>query len=246
MERDAAEARRPALRLSGEPDWVYLLREIYELYRRSGAGGSARIRGHQRVVREAISRVIEADPALVLPEPEGKPVTRHLRRALDRGRLEPTASLVRAVEHLAPALAWLHGYERMPKGLAERYAFAEFCGPSGPIVTDEVILGLVLFAPACTYPAHAHEGITESYYVLSGSCSENDDGVYAPGSLIFNPPGRMHRITVGAREPALLAYAWAGPADRLAGQVMVFAPRSRGARGGQPPGPAVDPRRGGA
>ena len=80
----------------------------------------------------------------------------------------------------------------------------------------------LLFAPGCTYPAHAHEGITESYYVLSGTVSENDDGVYAPGSLIFNPPGRMHRITVSARNPALLAYAWAGKEESIEGQVMRF------------------------
>ncbi len=240
MEIVAETEALPPPRLSAEPDWVYLLREIYELYRRSGAGGSAKIRAHQRVVREAVSRVIESNPPLVLPNPERKPVTRHLRRALDRGRLETTSTLARAIEHLVPSIAWLHGYERMPKGLAERYAFAEFCGPSGPIVTTEVILGVVLFAPGCTYPAHSHDGITESYYVLSGSCSENDDGVYAPGSLIFNPPGRMHRITVGAREPALLVYAWAGPKEKLEGQVMVFAPRKRGAgrapEGGGPRG----------
>lgn len=85
----------------------------------------------------------------------------------------------------------------------------------------------MLFAPGCTYPAHAHEGLTESYYVLSGTVSENDDGVYAPGSLIFNPPGRMHRITVGETEPALLAYAWHGPAEKLANQKMKFQRRGR-------------------
>jgi dimethylpropiothetin dethiomethylase len=85
-----------------------------------------------------------------------------------------------------------------------------------------VNLGMVLFAPKCTYPAHSHEGLTESYYTLSGSVSENDDGVYAPGSLIFNPPGRMHRITVSDSEPSLLSYAWHGPKEKLAGQKMVF------------------------
>jgi len=52
--------------------------------------------------------------------------------------------------------------------------------------------------------------------------SENDEGVYAPGSMIFNPPGRSHRITVDAREPCLLAYAWIGPPEALARQKMVF------------------------
>ncbi|WP_285672574.1 dimethylsulfonioproprionate lyase family protein [Paralimibaculum aggregatum] len=216
-----------ARRLSAEPDWIYLLTEIYELYRNSGAGGSTKIRSHQRAVREAIRRVQAAAPSLRFPEPAAKPVTAHLRRAFDRGRLTHMAPLVRAIENVSGRLAWLHGYDRMPRGLAERYAFAEFTGPSGPVETREIILGLVLFAPGCTYPAHAHDGITESYYVLSGTVSENDDGVYAPGSMIFNPPGRMHRITVGARDPALLVYAWAGSQERLAGQKMTFSRKPR-------------------
>jgi dimethylpropiothetin dethiomethylase len=52
--------------------------------------------------------------------------------------------------------------------------------------------------------------------------SENDQGVYAPGSLIFNQPGQLHRITVADHEPSLLAYAWIGATDKLANQKMVF------------------------
>ena len=119
-------------------------------------------------------------------------------------------------------LIWRYGYEKVPRGLRASYGYAEFCGPNGPVVTEEVILGVVLFAPGCTYPAHAHKGITESYVCLSGAVSENHQGVWAPGSLIFNPPEHMHRITVSDREPALLAYAWIGPKEELVGQKMVF------------------------
>ncbi|MEM1164370.1 MAG: dimethlysulfonioproprionate lyase DddL, partial [Pseudomonadota bacterium] len=55
-----------------------------------------------------------------------------------------------------------------------------------------------------------------------GAVSENDQGVYAPGSLIFNPPGQLHRITVADQNPALLGYAWVGPKTTLANQKMVF------------------------
>ena len=57
--------------------------------------------------------------------------------------------------------------------------------------------------------------------------SENHHGVYAPGSLIFNPPGHLHRITVSDREPSLLAYAWMGPQDKLRDQKMVFSRPAR-------------------
>ena len=212
----------PTARLTRQPDWGYLLTEFHEMYRNSGSGGSERIGSHHRVVREAISRVLRDNPPVLSPGPEQKPVTRHLARALDRGGLEKTAPFIAAIRNVAPELAWRHGYEKVPRGLAEKFAFAELAGPHGRVVTDRVILGLVLFAPDCTYPAHAHEGITESYFVLSGSVSENHTGVYAPGSMIFNPPGHMHRITVTKRNPSLLAYAWTGPPAALTGYTMTF------------------------
>ena len=100
-------------------------------------------------------------------------------------------------------------------------------GPAGPAVSERLILGLVLFAPRCTYPAHAHDGVTESYICLSGVVSESDAGVYAPGSLLFTPPNKLHRITTGDFEPTLLAYAWAGAPEKLSNQKMKFSRRPR-------------------
>jgi dimethylpropiothetin dethiomethylase len=204
------------------PDWQYLLQEFYELYRYLPAGGSSRIRTHQRQAREAISRVIKAN-APVHPQPvEEKPVTAHLRRALDEGRADKMASVVRSLDAVSEKLSWQYGYEKVPSGLVGKYGYAEVAGPQGPIVTSEIILGIVLFAPGCTYPAHAHRGITESYVCLSGAVSENHQGVYTPGSMIFNPPEHLHRITVSDKEPALLAYAWLGQAADLEDQKMIF------------------------
>lgn len=209
-------------RLNDIPDWIYLLREFYEIYRFLSSGGSNQIRAHQRTVREAISRVMSSNGLLSLGTGIQKPVTRHLRRALDEGRMERHSNIIRSIEAVQAAIDWQYGYEKVPRGLKDKYAYAELCGPSGPVISEEVILGLVLFAPNCTYPSHAHDGITESYVCLSGAVSENHQGVYAPGSMIFNPPGQQHRITVSNREPALMAYAWVGPKDKLADQKMVF------------------------
>lgn len=208
--------------LNDAPDWRYLLREFYELYRRMPTGGSEKIRAHLRAVREGISRCEKDKPTLRFTAPSELPVIGHLKRALDRGRLDRLEGTVRAIESVQHQLSFQLGYEKVPKGLENRYAYAEFAGPSGPVVTHHVILGVVLFAPGCIYPSHAHKGITESYVCLSGSVSENHQGVYAPGSLIFNPPDQTHRITVSDREPALLAYAWVGLQTALAGQKMVF------------------------
>ena len=204
------------------PDWRYLLQEYDELYRYLPAGGSDRIGGHQRQAREAIARLIRANAPVQLQPRAVKPVTGHLRRALDEGRRGALAAAVRALDAVAGDLSWQYGYEKVPKGLVGSYAYAELAGPHGPVISQDIILGVVLFAPGCIYPAHAHKGITESYVCLSGAVSENHQGVYVPGSMIFNPPEHMHRITVGRHEPALLAYAWLGSRDDLSGQKMVF------------------------
>jgi dimethylpropiothetin dethiomethylase len=208
------------------PDWRYLLQDYDELYRYLPAGGSDRIRSHQRKVREAISRLLKKNASVSLQPRAEKPVTAHLRRALDEGRQGTLAPVVRALDAVEPYLSWQYGYEKVPRGLTNSYAYAELAGSIGPVISDEIILGVVLFAPGCTYPAHAHQGITESYVCLSGAVSENHQGVYVPGSMIFNPPDHLHRITVGDREPALLAYAWIGDKADLHAQKMVFT-RSR-------------------
>ncbi|MEM9349632.1 MAG: dimethylsulfonioproprionate lyase family protein [Pseudomonadota bacterium] len=206
--------------ISEVPDWRYLLREVYELYRFMSSGGSKPIRAHQRAVREAISRALKAHPRVVLREPHQLPVTAHLTRAMSEGGDGATRPAVRALRAISGDLSWEYGYDKMPRGLARSYGYAEIAGPRGPVVTDELIVGIVLFAPGCIYPAHAHDGIMESYVCLSGAVSQNNQGVYAPGSMIFNPAGAKHRITVSESEPALLAYAWTGNAEVLRANKM--------------------------
>ncbi len=208
--------------LKDAPDWRYLLMECYELYRHLDSGGSDRIRSHQRAVREAISRIIKSNPEIKIDVIADKPVTKHLKRALDEGKAKLHAPIIRSFESIKDRLNWQYGYEKMPRSLDNKYAYAQICGPYGPVMSSEVILGVVLFAPCCVYPSHAHDGITESYICLSGSVSENNQGVYSPGSMIFNPPAHTHRITVSKKEPALLLYAWVGNQEDLRQHRMVF------------------------
>jgi len=218
-------------RLNAHADWAFLLRDFYEHYRASSAGGSPRIRTHQRHVRERLGRALTANPPFHVDQPVSLPVCRFLGRALSRGYQTPVFPIIRAVEAIAPLLSWRHGYDRMPRSLADKYAYAEIMGPTGPVIWEDLIVGLVLFAPRTVYPTHRHTGITESYVCLSGAVSQNDAGVYAPGSLIFNPPGHMHRITTADREPCLLGYCWVGAPDDLRHQEMAF---SRGPRQTEP------------
>lgn len=216
-------------RLKSCPDWLYLMQEFRSLYRDGSAGGAKLIRAHRRRVREALSQVIEANPALTPRAAEPKPVVAHLPRALDLGRRNAMRNLTEALGHVSDQLTWEYGYERVPRTLAAKYAYCEVMGPQGPIPSERLILGFVLFAPGTTYPQHSHTDIEESYISMAGDWSENDAAIYAPGSLILNHPGDEHRITTGDVNPCLLAYAWIGPETRLAAPGMRFS-KSRKAR----------------
>lgn len=214
-------------RLRDAPDWLYLLREFDTLYRQGSAGGSTAIRSHRRGVRDRLSSMIAANPALIDRAPEEKPVTAHFSRALDLGERGAMQGMARALREVRGALTWEYGYEKMPAVLSRKYAYCEVAGPRGPVPSDRLILGFVLFAPLTTYPQHNHEAIEESYISISGAWSENDAAVYAPGSLILNRSGEKHRITTGDLDPCLLAYAWTGSPEALAEPGMKLGARRK-------------------
>ncbi|MGZ9811681.1 dimethylsulfonioproprionate lyase family protein [Pseudoroseicyclus sp. H15] len=222
---DVARDDQPApLRLRDAPNWLYLLREFESLYRYGSAGGAKSIRSHRKKVRDALSAIIMGNPQMTLSPPAEKPVVVHFGRALDLGERGAMQGMARALRELRASLDWRYGYEKVPRAMAQKYAYCEIAGPNGPIQSDRLILGFVLFAPNTTYPQHSHSGIEESYISVSGSWSENDAAVYAPGSLILNKPGEEHRITTGDLDPCLLAYAWVGPPERLASPGMKLTP----------------------
>lgn len=215
-------ADRTSGRLSDHAEWRYLLREFELAYRYGQAGGSSKIRAHMKEVRHRLAAGVKANPVVLDSTTQRLPVCAHLNRALDNGTEGAMRGLVRSIEVIADQLDWRYGYDRLPKTLEKKYGFAEILGPHGPVVCEDLTLGLVLFAPQCTYPAHKHENITESYICLSGAASENDSGVYTPGSMILNLPGHKHRITTSDHEPVLLAYAWVGPPGALSEPEMNF------------------------
>lgn len=217
----------PQERLTDCPAWLYLLREFDALYRYGSAGGSALIRSHRKRVRDRLSAAIASNPAIIQRPPESKPVTVHFARALDLGERSAMQGMARALREVRELLNWEYGYERIPKALAAKYAYCEILGPKGPVYSDKLILGFVLFAPSTTYPQHSHTDIEESYISVAGAWSENNAAVFSPGSLILNRSGDEHRITTGDREPCLLAYAWTGPEERLSNPGMTLTANRR-------------------
>lgn len=205
------------LHLNDDADLFYVLREFDVAYRYAPHGGSTAIRAHMRRVRERISRVVKESPEVAFTVPSRVPVNAHMTRALDNGQQDAAEGFVRATSKMADRFAWQHGYESLPTALARKYGYADILGPGGLVRAEDIALGFVLFGPGCVYPSHKHDGITESYIILSGACSQNDIGVFRAPSMIFNAPGTTHTIRTSANEPCLLAYAWtAEPQDMVA------------------------------
>jgi dimethylpropiothetin dethiomethylase len=224
-----------SLNLAEDTDLFYLLREFETAYRYAPTGGSAPIRAHMRIVRERLAKIMKADPATRVPEPASLPATRHLGRALDNGEREPTEIFVRAdCQDLCANALGIRLREDQP-ALARKYGYADILGPAGFVEAPDLALGFVLFAPGCVYPSHRHDGITESYIVLSGAVSENDLGVFRRLSMIFNAPGTTHTIRTSSNEPALLAYAWIGTPEAIAGHTMKFTRARKEVRKPSPP-----------
>lgn len=219
---EAPDSASDMNRLRAHTDLFYLMREFDTAYRTAPNGGSPAIRAHMKRVRDRISRVMKENPQVEAPVPTHLPVTAHLSRALDRGQQDAAEGFVRATQKFASRLVWQHGYDRMSSSLARKFGYADILGPGGHVRAHDIALGFVLFAPGCVYPSHKHDGITESYIVLSGAVSQNDIGVFRSPSMIFNAPGNTHTIRVSDYEPALLAYAWTAEPQDMTAHKMKF------------------------
>jgi len=205
-----------SMTIAQHPAVYHLLKEIEQHYHTFSAGGSASVRRHMKCVRGELRQVLRASGTHNLhPPPRGqptRPVVVHLERAVSSGLRERCGTITSYLSQVSPLLEFKHGYPQKNSRtrLQERFAFADLVGPHGLIHSEDLSIGFVLLAPGTTYPEHAHHHVNESYITLSGTWSQNDQGVFTPGSLVFNDALRPHRITTSQAEPVLLLYAWEG------------------------------------
>jgi len=68
-------------------------------------------------------------------------------------------------------------------------------------------VGLIRYQPAACVPLHRHIG-DEHIYVLSGS-QQDERGIYATGSYIYNPEGSQH--SVSSQDGCLVLVHWHKP-----------------------------------
>ncbi|MDG2429008.1 MAG: dimethylsulfonioproprionate lyase family protein [Acidimicrobiales bacterium] len=150
-------------------------------------------------------------------------VDRHLNDALSAGVGTPV-DLIRSV---VGSVSWIVPYpeyagEPDMDAMRASYAFAPLIAAgkdsfkddavsavSGPYLSDEVFVGLVLQGPNCDYPSHVHKS-EEVFWVASGTADwqRGDDWrVEEPGGVIHHASGVRH-ATVTRHEPLLMLFAW--------------------------------------
>lgn len=93
------------------------------------------------------------------------------------------------------------------------FANGEGIGPDGLLRNDDLILGLFVLGPNCTYPSHAHPA-EEFYIVVSGDAAFQVGATTpfepkAPGQLILHRSDEPHAIATGDR-PLFAVFGWLG------------------------------------
>lgn len=76
-----------------------------------------------------------------------------------------------------------------------------------PAEADGAAAALLRYQPGASVPYHLHTGF-EHILVLSGSQTD-DNGTYAAGTLVVNPPGTRH--TVSSPDGCIVLAIWAKP-----------------------------------
>jgi len=181
--------------------------------------GSKPVRRHLENVKSGFKTVIN-HPELQPRPPGKKPVVRYLRDALKMGMYFNESPLYQTIGLMDHHLTWEYGYKQMPEELADKYAFTEIIGPRGPIISDQLIVGMVLLGPSCHYPAHRHPNIEESYVCLAGYVNINDLTVLTANSFVVIPQNQSHWLSTEDEIPSLLVYAWSGEPQELAHNIM--------------------------
>ena len=207
---------------SKEKLWFSILAEYLSLYQSVFSTARSEMKKHKQAVVHKIKEQQTNFELSFAKKKKEKPVCDYLEQAIKTENNDETAILLNLIDQVRDSLTWEYGYNKLPEELQEKYAYSELLGPTGPILGQNLILGLVLLAPDCVYPEHSHDQIAESYLVLSGRVTLNDSQEFCAADSIYNLPGKKHKL-VTTDQPCLLAYAWSADKEILTNNAMEFA-----------------------
>src|SRR6056297_3057092 len=196
--------------------WYRLMAGLYLTFETVYPAGSDPMMRHLGKVNAGFKKVINHPQLQQYRKPQKLPVVRYLKKTLQMGMYFNESPLYHTIGLMDHHLTWEYGYEQMPDKLADNYAFTEIIGPRGPVLSNQLIVGMVLLGPSCRYPSHRHPNLEESYVCMAGYVNINDLTVLTANSYVMIPENQSHWLSTEAEIPALLVYAWTGDPYDLA------------------------------
>jgi len=195
--------------------WYRLMAGLYLTFESVCPAGSELMMHHLEKVNACFKQMI-THPVLQPREPMKKPVVRYLRDALKMGMYFNESPIYHTIGLMDHHLTWECGYEHMPEGLADNYAYTEVIGPRGPVLCGQLIVGMLLLGPSCHYPSHRYPNLEVSYVCLGGYVNVNDLTILTTNSFVLIPQNQSHWLSTEEEIPSLLAYARLGEPQDLA------------------------------
>ena len=162
--------------------------------------------GGRRAALGRQSTMIEAVPDFPGESTGGRELVRYMASSAPRARSHVHS------EDIAWTTNWTYA-----ESLWNVYRYKPFVRPNladwGGVAHDDVRMGLQELDPGGMYPAHFHES-PEIYVVLEGIARWTvGDAVVEvrPGSTVYTPPNRSHRVVNAGEVPLRWLYFWWAP-----------------------------------
>ncbi len=181
-----------------------------------------KIRHLKQVIEEL--QEINRFPLIKTHKPVHKPVCEGLtqeRRKNPRKPSEKSGVILDFLLNHHHKLYWQYGYEKLPEGLQQNFAFGEVVGAAAPRGRKKINLGFVLLSPDTKYPKHIHEGVDELYLNLGGVCQINEKEVFR-GESHHVISGLPHDIQSAKNEMGILLYTWVFTSEKYGDYKLEF------------------------
>ena len=201
--------------------WYSLIQEYKFLFNSFTFRKGTQLNENIKDIKTRINISLDNNEFSLLKDHSKKPICQYLNSVIENNNHPLYQSFFNILTQLKDDLSWEYGYDEISEELKNKFAYTEVLGPEGPLISEDIILGMVLLAPDCHYPEHKHENIAETYLIISGDLIVNDQSLYTEGSLIHNSPGKLHELST-LDKPCLLAYAWTGDKETLNNYTMEF------------------------
>mgnify|MGYP006299120221 CR=1 FL=1 len=199
-------------------NWHELLREIETIFLAVDNGDPP----SQKHLRQVLKNLeyLRDNFEIQAKEPQHHEVNHHYPLSYFLDKTVDYVPLINVLNQVSELLRWEQGYNSLPEGMKDKFAFCNLMGYHGHLYEDKMVIGVMLLGADCYYPAHVHDDVQELYVCIGGNPQINGTKVNQ-GQTSFIPDSEPHTLKTGDK-PALLLYSWLGNKKILSQNRMRF------------------------